>query len=170
DLVYCHNVIQHTPSVEKTAHALWPLVKTGGEFIFNCYPKNDLGIIRKIRLAMQNSMRSFLSKRSFAFIHTYARIMSILRFIPLLGWFLEKSTLMFRGDVPKGDHYMRRAYKSGVLNTFDWFGSHGFQHYKTNDDIRALVGELQPDLNKVKNMEEYFLRPQPIGIALRLFR
>lgn len=29
-VVYCHNVIQHTPSVEKTAHALYGLVARGG--------------------------------------------------------------------------------------------------------------------------------------------
>jgi len=71
DLVYCHNVIQHTPSVEDTAHALWPLVRYGGEFVFNCYPKNDLGLIRSVRLVLQNRLRSFLSRRSFRFIHNY---------------------------------------------------------------------------------------------------
>jgi hypothetical protein len=35
--VYCHNVIQHTPSVEKTAHALYALTAPGCEFVFNCY-------------------------------------------------------------------------------------------------------------------------------------
>ena len=42
-MVYCHNVIQHTPSVEKTAHALFALTAPGGEFVFNCYPLNDQG-------------------------------------------------------------------------------------------------------------------------------
>lgn len=45
-IVYCHNVIQHTPSVEKTAHALYSLVAPGGEFVFNCYPLNDKGLVR----------------------------------------------------------------------------------------------------------------------------
>ncbi len=34
-IVYCHNVIQHTPSVEKTAHALYALTAPSGEFVFN---------------------------------------------------------------------------------------------------------------------------------------
>lgn len=38
-IVICHNVIQHTPSVEKTAKALWSLVGKNGEFVFNCYIK-----------------------------------------------------------------------------------------------------------------------------------
>jgi len=48
-IVYCHNVIQHTPSVEKTAHALYALVAPGGEFVFNCYGVNDgPGVLRWI--------------------------------------------------------------------------------------------------------------------------
>ena len=35
-IVICHNVIQHTPSVESTAKALWDLVSIGGEFVFKC--------------------------------------------------------------------------------------------------------------------------------------
>jgi SAM-dependent methyltransferase len=45
-IVYCHNVIHHTPSVEMTAHALYALTAPGGEFIFNCYPLNDQGLVR----------------------------------------------------------------------------------------------------------------------------
>jgi len=36
-MVICHNVIQHTRSVEDTAHALWRVVAPGGELVFNCY-------------------------------------------------------------------------------------------------------------------------------------
>ena len=37
-IVYCHNVIQHTSSVEKTANSLWRIISDKGEFVFNCYP------------------------------------------------------------------------------------------------------------------------------------
>ena len=47
-IVLCHNVIQHTPSVENTAAALFNIVG-GGEFVFNCYPKNDQGVLRWVR-------------------------------------------------------------------------------------------------------------------------
>jgi len=77
-IVYCHNVIQHTPSVEKTAHALYALTAPGGEFVFNCYGLDD--------------------------------------------------------------------------------------------EIRELVNTLQPDITKILNMDKYFLRPAPIGCALRIFR
>ena len=37
-MIYCHNVIQHTPSVEKTAHALFKCISENGEFVFNKSP------------------------------------------------------------------------------------------------------------------------------------
>lgn len=169
-IVMCHNVIQHTRSVEDTANALWKIVGAGGEFVFNCYPKNDLGIIRKARLAVYNVVRAVLSRQSFKVILGYAKMMSLLRFVPVIGWIAEKSFLMVRGDVPGGHNWVRRAYKSGVLNTYDCYGSHTYQHLKTDDEIRNLVHVLQPDSGKVLNEERYFLRPQPIGIALRLLK
>jgi 2-polyprenyl-3-methyl-5-hydroxy-6-metoxy-1,4-benzoquinol methylase len=57
-LVTCNNAIQHTPSVEKTAHALWQIVGKGGEFVFNCYPRNDKGLIRKIWFESNKFLRS----------------------------------------------------------------------------------------------------------------
>jgi SAM-dependent methyltransferase len=169
-VVMCHNVIQHTPSVEGTARALWRLVAPGGEFVFNCYPKNDLGLVRQLRLHVYRLLRAIISRMPFTARLGYAKLMGVLRFVPLLGWFLEKSLFMVRGDVPKGPNYFKRAYKSGVLNTFDCYGAHAYQHLKTDNEIRLLVTELQPNLEKVKNMDRYFLRPQPIGIALRLQR
>lgn len=169
-IVICHNVIQHTSSVEGTARALWALVASGGEFVFNCYPKNNKGMIRKLRLVIYDTLRGILSRCPFQVILLYARIMSALRFVPILGWFLEKSGFMVRGDVPAGPRRVYRAFKSGVLNTFDCFGSHSYQHLKSDSEIRQLISELQPDQGKVVNLAGYFSRPQPIGIALRLLR
>ncbi len=169
-LVICHNVIQHTRSVEDTARELWRIVAPGGEFAFNCYPLNDAGPARKLRLAVYRLLRAFMVRRSFRFRLGYAQVMAALRFVPLLGWFLEKSMLMVRGDVRPGPHYLRRCYKAGVLNTFDCYGAHQYQHLKRDDEIRALVSELQPDARKISNADRYFLRPPPIGIALRLMK
>jgi hypothetical protein len=169
-IVICHNVIQHTPSVENTARALWRLVGDGGEFVFNCYPKNDLGLVRKARLLLYYTLRSILSRLPFGAILFYAKLMATLRFVPLLGWFLEKSLFMVRGEVPVGPDWVRRAWKAGAQNTYDCYGSHAFQHLKSNDEIRALVAELQPDAVLVRNVDRYYLRPQPTGIGLRLFK
>ena len=67
-----------------------------------------------------------------------------------------------------GPGFRRRAYKQGLLNTFDLFGAHQYQHHKTNEEILALIGSLDPQPREVLNVEAYFRRPPPPGIALRL--
>lgn len=175
-IVYCHNVIQHTPSVEKTAHALNDLVASGGEFVFNCYGLNDQGPLRWVRWHLiYLPLRSFLSRMPFSVILFYARFMSVLRLIPVFGKMLEKSLLCVQGDVPLllGESMwgrMKRRFKAASLNTFDAYGSHQYQHHKSDDEIRALVKELQPDSTKVLNIDGYFSRPPKIGCAIRIFR
>ena len=175
-IVYCHNVIQHTPSVEKTAHALYDLTAPGGEFVFNCYPLNDQGLVRWVRFHLvYKPLRAVLSRLSFGAIMFYARLLAILRLVPGLGLFLEKSGFCVQGDVPQlaGESTwkrMSRRFKNTSLNTFDGFGSHQYQHHKSDDEIRALVSALQPEPAKVRNMDTYFLRPAPIGCALRVSR
>jgi len=69
-IVYCHNVIQHTPSVEKTAEALYTLVAPGGEFVFNCYALNDSGVLRWVRFHLvYQCLRALLSRTSDLFAH-----------------------------------------------------------------------------------------------------
>jgi hypothetical protein len=105
----------------------------------------------------------------------YARLMALLRLVLGLGMFLEKSGFCVMGDVPRLTAespwgYMNRRFKNTSLNTFDGFGSHSFQHHKSDDEIRALVQAMPSDETRVVNMEKYFLRPAPIGCALRVSR
>lgn len=175
-IVYCHNVIQHTPSVEKTAHALNVLTAPGGEFVFNCYPLNDQGMVRWTRYHLvYKPLRAVFSRMPFSVIMFYSRMMGFLRLVPGFGWLLEKAGFIVQGDVPKlkGESVwarMKREFKCTVLNTFDNLGSHMYQHLKTDNEIRSLIKELQPDEEKILNMEKYFFRPTPIGCALRIFR
>lgn len=175
-MVYCHNVIQHTRSVEVTARALFSLVAEGGEFIFNCYPLNNEGFFRWARFNFVYSpLRFLLSKMPFSVILFYSRILAVCRIIPVLGKLLELSGFCVQGDVPvvpdeKIWARILRRFHVTVLNTFDCFGSHEFQHLKKDSEIRALIFNLQPDPRKIKNMDAYFSRPTPIGCALRIFR
>jgi SAM-dependent methyltransferase len=175
-IVYCHNVIHHTPSVEATARALWALVAPGGEFVFNCYGLNDQGILRWVRFhVIYRGLRGFLSRMPFQVILAYARLMAAARLIPGLGWLLEKVGFCVQGDVPRIPcepvlGRIRRRFKLSTLNTFDAFGSHSYQHHKSDEEIHALLRELQPDTSKILNMDKYFSRPQPIGCALRVIR
>lgn len=175
-MVYCHNVIQHTPSVEKTATALYELVAPGGELVFNCYPLNDTSPLRWVRFHLiYRPLRQLLSQAPFRVILTYARLMGFLRQIPLLGFLFEKSGFCMMGDVPYRDgegvwERIKRKYRTTALITFDWYGSHEYQHHKSDAEIHALIRELQPNPDKVKNVETYFARPKPIGAALRIFK
>jgi len=175
-IVYCHNVIQHTPSVEKTASALYALVAPGGEFVFNCYGRNDEGPIRWIRFHLvYKPLRAILSRMPFRVLLAYARFVALLRLTPGVGELLERAGIVVVGDVPiiSGEGFwarLRRRFKTAVLNTFDYYGSHQYQHHKTNFEILKLAIELQPDTAKIKNLDKYFRRPPAIGCALRIFR
>jgi ubiquinone/menaquinone biosynthesis C-methylase UbiE len=174
-IVICHNVIHHTPSVEKTATALFKLVGAGGEFAFNCYPLNDEGLLRWVRFhVIYKSLRRLLRRMPFGTNLAYARTMGVLRMVPVLGLLFEKAGFCMQGDVPKTDQglaaRLRHRYRATVLNTFDWYGSHTYQHHKSDDEIKQLVAQLQPDLTKVLNYRKYFSRPTPIGCALRIFK
>jgi hypothetical protein len=101
--------------------------------------------------------------------------MALLRLVPGLGVLLEKSNFCVMGDVPRLPAesvwgYMKRRFKNTKHNTFDSYGSHQFQHHKSDNDIRTLVKAMQPDMAKVANMDKYFMRPTPIGCALRVSR
>lgn len=173
-IVICHNVIQHTPSVEKTAKALYALAGDGGEFVFNCYSKNDQGWLRWLRFhVVYKPLRAILSRMPFWVILSYAHLMSIVRLIPGIGVVLEKLMICVQGDVPNTKGVLdriRRRYRATVLNTFDFYGGHTYQHHRTEEEIRALVRQLQPDESKVLNSASYFRRPPPIGCALRVAR
>jgi ubiquinone/menaquinone biosynthesis C-methylase UbiE len=175
-IVYCHNVIQHTPSVEATAKALYALVAPGGEFVFNVYHKNDKGFFRWVRFHLiYKSLRTILSSLPFRAVLGYAKAMAVFREIPLIGIFLEKSGFLTQGDVPQVDEagasaHLRRRIRATTLNTYDWFGSHEFQHHKSEIEVRKLLAELQPDSTKILNLDKYYSNPQPIGCALRVFR
>lgn len=175
-IVYCHNVIQHTPDVDKTAEALFDLVDNNGEFVFNCYQLNDKGVFRKIRYyIIYKPLRFVLSQLPFSYILFYSRVMAILSLIPILGVILEKCGFCSRGDVPFMSNetklkYYIRSFKNTCLNTFDCFGSHKYQHLKTDAEIINLIKRLQPNSTKVLNFQKYFMRPTPIGCAIRIFK
>jgi uncharacterized protein YbaR (Trm112 family) len=169
-LVICHNVIQHTASVNKTAESLYSLVGKG-EFVFNCYLKYSDDAMWMVRWHLvYRPLRAVLARCPFWFILGYAKTMAALRFLPIIGALLETAQFVIRGDVPRGPNLVRRLYRSAVLNTFDWYGSHTYQHQLTPDDLRLLVHGLQPDDSLIVNLDAYCSRPLPPGLAIRVSR
>jgi len=173
-IVMCHNVIQHTPSIEKTAKALFDIVAPKSQFVFNTYGDNQEGILRKIRWAFYLKFRNFLVKKSDKFRLIYSHTMGILWFIPFLGWFLHKSMLIIKGNTPfdKTETFLeriKRTYYSVVTNTYDWYGSHSYQHHIKDKDLKKLIDELQPNKSKVYNQQKYWSKkPVYDGASLRI--
>ena len=162
--------------IDIAAHALNELTAPGGEFVFNCYPLDDQGMVGWVRFHLvYKPLQAVLSLMPFAVIMFYARLMALLCLVPGLGMFLEKSGFYVMGDVPRLPAestigYMKRRFKSTSHNTFDGFGSHQYQHHKSNDEIRTLVKAMQPDMAKFANLDKYFMRPPSIGSALQVSR
>jgi uncharacterized protein YbaR (Trm112 family)/2-polyprenyl-3-methyl-5-hydroxy-6-metoxy-1,4-benzoquinol methylase len=168
-LVICNAAIQHTPSVKKTAEALWRMVGLGGELSFSCYLKYPHDVIWMARwLLITIPLRAILSRCSFDTILTYAKVMAHLRMIPTIGPLLEKAQFVVRGDVPPGERYQERLLNQAILNTFDWYGSHRYQHYLSAAQLEAICSRLDPKPSKILNLEAYYKRPLPPGLPLRL--
>jgi hypothetical protein len=168
-LVICNAAIQHTPSVKKTAETLWKMVAPGGELSFSCYlkyPRDPIWMARWLLVA--SPLRAILSRCSFNTILCYAKVMARLRMVPIIGPALEKAQFVVRGDVPPGERYRGRLYAQAVLNTFDWYGSHRYQHYLSAAELETICFGLEPRPAKVLNLEAYHRRPLPPGLPLRL--
>lgn len=168
-LVICNAAIQHTPSVEATARALWSMVGPQGELSFSCYAKYPNDPVWMMRYwLVYRPLRATLSRCSFGTILGYAKLMGRLRMVPILGVLLEKANFLVRGEVPPGDRYQERLYETTVLNTFDWFGSHKYQHQLSADELAAICSALTPKPQKVLNLEAYRHRPMLPGLPIRL--
>jgi len=175
-IVMCHNVIQHTPCIEKTAKALFDLVSPSSKFVFNVYRENNDGVLRKVRWSFYLRLRSFLSQRSMKFRLVYSNLMGILWFVPILGKLLKISMMLIKGKSPQDKNEtikqrVIREFCSVVTNTYDWYGSHSYQHHMRDNDLEKLMFKLQPDENKIENKDKYFSRkPVYNGSSLRIIK
>ncbi len=127
------------------------------------------------QLLIYKPLRAVLSSMPFGVIMFYTRVMGVLQLVFGLGWLLDRLGLCVQSNLPKiaGESLWARTkwqFAGATLNTFDKYGAHHYQHLKSDEEIRALTHSLQPDASKILNMDKYFLRPAPIGCALRIFR
>ena len=170
NLVMCSNVIQHTPSVQNTLTELWRITPKGAEMCFNVYTRNDETMAQRLRHRWYLGTRWVVSKLPFILRLGYAHLMAVLWFVPGLGKVLEKADMLRSGAVPapgKGWAKVQMRYRATVLNTFDYFGAHAYQHHCSFTEIQAMVDGLKPKV-KLLNQDNFFKRPQPIGVMLRL--
>jgi uncharacterized protein YbaR (Trm112 family)/2-polyprenyl-3-methyl-5-hydroxy-6-metoxy-1,4-benzoquinol methylase len=163
DLVYCINVIQHTRDPQETTRSLYRLLCGRGEMVVNYYMRGERpGPAWRVREYLRTQVFKRLPK---GVLLAVCRALAAVSMVPVLEWPLMKLVAV-RGDVPKGPHYLRRKYRQTVLNTYDWHGSHEYQHYFTPRQLEALVREAGIALEKVPNFREVVEQPLP-GQALR---
>lgn len=169
-MVLCMGAIQHTPSVPKTLAELWRITAPGAELAFDTYLRNDATAFHRASFKLYRAVREVVASLPFTFRLAYASTMSALRFVPLLGWMLEKADLMRLGEVPPfftGRERLKQRYRQGVIATFTHFNAHTFQHHCTFAEIQGMVASLRPQAIRL-NAERFFTRHQPPGILLRL--
>ena len=170
-LVLCTNVIQHTPSVTRTATELWRVTGKGAEFAFNVYNRNDSTLLHRARNSIYRTVRGVVSRWPFWARMAHAQVIGALSMIPGVGTLLEKLDLMRQGPVTPGGGWFtqfRRRHHAAVLNTFDYFGAHAYQHHLSFPEVQKLADALQPDRKKQANRKTYFTPPHPPGLMLRL--
>jgi hypothetical protein len=94
--------------------------------------------------------------------------MARMRIIPIIGPLLEKAQFVIRGDVPPGERYQERLLTQSILNTFDWYGSHRYQHHLSAAQLASICNGLSPKPAQILNLDAYYKRPLPPGLPLRL--
>jgi SAM-dependent methyltransferase/uncharacterized protein YbaR (Trm112 family) len=163
DLVYCINVIHHTRDPAETTRNLYRLLDGRGEMVVNYYMREERPRLSwRVREWMRTRVFRRLPKRALMGV---CRVLAAASLLPVLDWLLPK-VLVVRGEVPKGPRYWRRKYRQTVLNTYDWNGSHEFQHYYTAPELEALMWEAGIPLEKVPNFREVVTR-RLAGLAFR---
>jgi len=137
DGIYCFGVIQHTPDPIRTMAALPPLLKPGGQLIYNFYerglspklqiPKYALRIItphlpRRVTLALSRALvRIFFPT---------TRLLSRIRYIRFANHFVPIAA------THPVELTREQQYRWTLLDTFDWYGP---RHEKRQDHRKVTA-------------------------------
>jgi uncharacterized protein YbaR (Trm112 family)/SAM-dependent methyltransferase len=151
DVIYCINVVQHTEDPQRTTQRLYELLGPSSELYINYYwreEKMPLGF--HFRELMRQHVFGNLPNRVTLGIF---RVLAGAAMVPGLDAALVRM-LLIRGEVPAGPGYLRRKYRQTVLNSYDYYGSHSYQHYFTADDLRRLFAASGIPMAKVTNFDE----------------
>ena len=120
-------------------------------------------------------LRAVLSRYAVCGNHFLRAVDGLIALGARFGRFFGKDRVLCDGGCAQvarriGLELHQATFKKYQPQYFDCFGSHKYQHHKSNNEIRALVKSMQPHSAQVFNMDRYFLLPAPIGCALRVSR
>lgn len=164
DVVYCINVVQHTRDPAATTRNLYALLGPGQELFVNYYRMPEQWWNQLRVTAAEGFRRKLTARVPKALLLNLIRLAALATFVPLL----DRLALQFLicGEVPRGPRFRRRRYRQAVLNTYDWFGSHAYQHHYRCFELLGLFEEAGIDYARIPNLERVIRLAQP-GLAFR---
>ena len=146
DIVICLGVIQHTPSPEKTIHALWNMVKPGGTLVIDHYTFDWMYLLKPIMF-----YRFFLSRMK---PEKSKRIVeSLVGFFFPLHWKYRSSKLMtmllnrlspcyvYIKTFPKMDYDFH--FHLTRLDTYDGLTDY-YKHLRSKTQIENILKKFKP--------------------------
>ena len=164
DAVYCINVVQHTQDPAYTTGRLYGLLEEGQSLYINYYRMPEEWW-KQLRLqTAERFRRLFTARLPKPVLLGAIRTAALGTFVPLLDRLVLQ--VMICGEVPAGPDYRTRRYRQTVLNTYDWFGSHDFQHHYRCFELLALFKQASVGYERIPNLEEVIRLALP-GMAFR---
>ena len=164
ELVYCINVVQHTQDPAKTTGNLYRLLGPGQELYINYYRMPEQWWNQLRVTAAEAFRRKFTARLPKALLLNLIRLACLTTYVPLLDRLALQ--VLICGEVPPGANFRQRRYRQAVLNTYDWFGSHAYQHHYRCYELLGLFEQAGIAYHQIPNIEEVIRLAQP-GLAFR---
>jgi 2-polyprenyl-3-methyl-5-hydroxy-6-metoxy-1,4-benzoquinol methylase len=142
DAAYSFGVIQHTPDVRASFHALASMVRPGGEFAVDVYTSSWRGWLHP-KPWLRPITRRMNAQKLFSAIETATPALlaasRVLGSVPLVGRVLKRAVPVadYDGVIPVDE---RQRHEWAVLDTFDWL-SPTYDQPQTADTLRTWARE-----------------------------
>src|SRR4051812_9481824 len=139
DVVYCEGVIQHTRDPVASIRELLRVTAPGGHVLASHYVRDEprsfaRRIVRRFTLSYYGFLRRRLSSMErFPLLFTTG-LFAALAYVPLLGRLVRRSgTALY--------HDLQPDFQTTWMNTYDFYGSHEFQRFITNEVFASYFNE-----------------------------
>ena len=144
DLVICLGVVQHTPSSEKTIHALWRMVKPGGMLVIDHYHWR-IGYYSTItplfRMVLKRMKPEASTRINNKLVDFFFPLHWKFRNSPVLNWLLHRVSPL-REYIKRFPEQNRDFhFEWSRLDTYDQLTDY-YKHLKTPGQIRTILTKL----------------------------
>lgn len=168
-MITCNDALQHARSYDRCLKSLWNILTPNSEIVLTCHLRKCSRWYHGLRYKWVDiGLRRFMKKRSAFYVRTYAVLVSFLHLLPFVGQFLVKNHFVWRTIKGGGAFCFVERYKDALHHTFEYFAGHTYEHIKTADELKGLLGFLQSDPTMIQNDEYYYSDARPLGLAIRV--